>query len=476
MVAIIDNATVITCPADSDEPVVLRDHSIVFDGNVITHVGAADDIEHVLRRDDSRRPNAGGGAVGGGDAAYRIERIDGSKHLVIPGLINTHHHLYQSLTRCLKPVQDAGLFDWLTTLYAHWRHITHESVRLAAQVSIAELLLSGCTTTSDHFYIFPRSSDARIESVLEAADRLGIRIHACRGSMSVGQSRGGLPPDDCVQAESDILADCDRVVDAYHDDDPLSMRRIDLAPCSPFSISPELLRETAAFARARGVLLHTHAAETLDEQRYCIEKFSKRPIVYLQEHDWLGRDVYLAHCVHVSGDELGLLATTGTGVAHCPCSNMRLGSGISPVAAMLQAGVNVALGVDGSSSNDGGNLIGEARQALLLQRVTGGAEACRVADAFRMATIGGASVLNRSRLGRIQPGFAADMAMFRADDIALAGAVAHDPLGAMILCHAPRPDRVIVNGRTVVRDGHLSLADEHQLAAGLNSLVTGTRV
>lgn len=453
MITVIDNATVITCPVDGDEPAVLPLHSIAIEGNVITHVAPAEQVKQAL-----------------GDAGC-IERIDGSNHLVIPGLINTHHHLYQSLTRCLKPVQDAELFDWLTTLYTHWRHIDHQSVQLAAQVSIAEMLLSGCTTTSDHFYIFPQSSDVRIESVLQAAESLGIRIHACRGSMSVGQSQGGLPPDDCVQDESVILEDCRRVVDAFHDPDPLSMRRIDLAPCSPFSISASLLRETAAFARQRNLLLHTHAAETLDEERYCLEKFGERPINYLQKNDWLGSDVYLAHCVHLDSSDIAKLAETQTGIAHCPCSNMRLGSGIPPVVELLKSGVKVALGVDGSSSNDGGNVIGEARQSLLLQRVTKGAAAFRVADAFRIATIGGASVLNRSRLGRLQPGFAADIAMFRADDVSLAGATAQDPLGALMLCGAPRADRVIVNGKTVVSDGRIVLMDEKKLARDLNAVV-----
>ncbi len=299
------------------------------------------------------------------------------------------------------------------TVTSPWRHSPRIG-QLAAQVSIGEMLLSGCTTTSDHFYIFPQSSDARIESVLEAADSLGMRIHACRGSMSVGQSGGGLPPDDCVQDESVILKDCERVVDAFHDPDPLSMRRIDLAPCSPFSISPQLLRETAAMARERKLLLHTHAAETLDEQRYCLEKFDRRPIDYLHDNGWLGEDVYLAHCVHLNDNDLALLADTRTGVAHCPCSNMRLGSGVPPVARLLRAGVKVALGVDGSSSNDGGNVIGEARQSLLLQRVAHGAAAYGVADAFRIGTIGGASVLNRKKLGRIASGYAADLALFRA--------------------------------------------------------------
>jgi 8-oxoguanine deaminase len=447
----IDSATVIT--SRDDQPVVLDDHSVVYDGNVITHVAPADEVNAALRDVDD------------------VTRIDGRNLIVIPGLVNTHHHLYQTLTRGLKCVQDAELFDWLTALYTRWRHIDHAAVKLAAQVSIAELLLSGCTTTSDHFYIFPQGTDARVESVLEAADSLGMRIHACRGSMSVGQSGGGLPPDDCVQDEQTILRDCARVIDAWHDPDPLAMRRIDLAPCSPFSISRELLRETAAFARERGVLLHTHAAETRDEEAYCLEKFGQRPIPYLRDQGWLGSDVYLAHCVHLSDEDVTALVNTGTGVAHCPCSNMRLGSGTPPIAKLLARGCKVGLGVDGSSSNDGGHLLGEARQALLLQRVEGGATALGVADAFRIATVGGAAVLNRQRLGRVAEGYAADLVMYRRDTIELAGAVAQDPLGALMLCRAGRPDRVVVNGQTVVEQGRLTRLDERKLAADLNQLV-----
>ncbi len=408
--------------------------------------------------------------TGTGPTSPMDDTIDGRNHVVIPGLINTHHHLYQSLTRGLPAVQNEPLFGWLTALYQRWRRMDYDAVQAAASVSLAELLLSGCTTTSDHFYIFPRDSGVRIEAVLEAAADLGIRLHACRGSMSVGQSLGGLPPDDCVEAEEAILADCRRVVETFHDPGPYSMRRIDLAPCSPFSVSPELLRETQQFARRYNLLLHTHAAETLDEERYCVERFGLRPIAFLAEHGWLGQDVYLAHCVHLDDAEIDLLAETQTGIAHCPCSNMRLGSGVAPVARLLDRGAKVGLAVDGSSSNDGSNLLAEARQAMLLQRVVGGAPAMTTAGAFRLATVGGAAVLGRQRLGRIEPDMAADLVMYRRDEIALAGAVAHDPLGALMLCHAPRPDRVIVAGRTVVQDGRLATADEHALAARLNEL------
>jgi cytosine/adenosine deaminase-related metal-dependent hydrolase len=438
---------------DGEIPVVRPDYSIVFDTNEITDLGPAEVIKAKLADREG------------------FDYINGGRHITIPGLVNTHHHLFQTLTRAMPAAQDAKLFDWLTALYARWRHLEHEAVKLAAQVALAELLLSGGTTSSDHFYMFPPSSDVRIESVIEAAESVGIRLHVCRGSMSVGQSGGGLPPDDCVEDEQRILADYDRVVDLWHDRSPLAMVRVDLAPCSPFNVSPELFRATAEYARLKHLLLHTHAAETLDEEKYCLERFGMRPIAYLESCGWLGSDVYLAHCVHLSDDEMDLLARTKTGVAHCPSSNMRLGSGPPPVRRMLNRGVKVGLAVDGSSSNDGGHMLGEARQALLLQRAVGGPSAMRVPEAFRIATLGGAAVLNRPELGRLAPGCAADLAMFRTDDIALAGAVAQDPLGALLLCHVGRADRVIVNGRTVVQDGHLTFLDEHALAARLNECV-----
>lgn len=436
-------------------PVVLEDHTVEVEGAVVTGVFPSSEAQ----RDSSSKPVKG------------EEVIDASRHLVIPGLVNTHHHLYQSLTRGMKGVQDAGLFGWLQALYPVWRRLDFEAVKLASQISIAELLLSGCTTTSDHFYLFPQGSDVTIEAVLEAAESMGIRIHACRGSMSVGQSKGGLPPDACVQDEGEILRDCQRAVERFHDPAKYSMRRIDLAPCSPFSVSAELLRDTAALARERGVLLHTHAAETGDEERYCRERFGMGPIEWLGEAGWLGDNVYLAHCVHLDDADIARLAETKTGVSHCPCSNMRLGSGVPPVRRMLDAGVKVGLGVDGSSSNDGGHLLAEARQALLLQRVSGGAEAFGVAEAFRLGTVGSAAVLNRPELGNIEVGSAADIAMFRSDDVALAGAVAHDPLGALMLCHVGRADRVIVNGRKIVEDGNLVGHDLSMMAEKLNKLV-----
>lgn len=449
----IDHATII-CHRHG-EPVVLEDHSILVDDGFVSDV----------------YPTIQNHASSTEDVGHPSEVIDASKHLVIPGLINTHHHLYQSLTRGLKSVQDAPLFGWLTALYQKWKHLDYEAVKLASQISIAELLLSGCTTTSDHFYVFPKGSDVRIEAVLEAADSLGIRIHACRGSMSVGLSKGGLPPDECVQGERDILADCQRVLEQFHDRSAGAMRRIDLAPCSPFSVSEGLSRDTAALARQHGALLHTHAAETLDEEKYCREKFGMRPIEWLDGLDWLGTDVYLAHCVHLSDADIHRLAETHTGIAHCPCSNMRLGSGIPHIRRLLSAGARVGLGVDGSSSNDGNHLLAEARQAMLLARVADGADAMTVAQAFTLPTLGSAAVLNRPELGNIANGSAADMAMYRRDDIALAGAVEQDPLGAMMLCHVDRADRVLVNGRTVVKDRLVTTLDVQVLVDRFNHLV-----
>lgn len=446
----IDHATIICHRAAM--PVVLNDQSILIDGGMIT------DVRPSMEIDSAASPPS-------------AEVIDASRHLVIPGLINTHHHLYQSLTRGLKSVQDAPLFGWLTALYQKWKHLDYEAVKLASQISIAELLLSGCTTTSDHFYIFPQGTDVRIEAVLEAAESLGMRIHACRGSMSVGQSAGGLPPDVCVQDERTILADCQRVLEQFHDSKPGAMRRIDLAPCSPFSVSEGLSRDTAALARQCGALLHTHAAETLDEERYCVERFKMRPIEWLDKLGWLGADVYLAHCVHLSDGDIRRIADTHTGVAHCPCSNMRLGSGIPPLRRLLAAGARVGLGVDGSSSNDGNHLLAEARQAMLLARVAGGADAMSVAEAFTLPTLGSAAVLNRPELGNIAHGSCADLAMYRRDDIALAGAVEQDPLGAILLCHVGRADRVLVHGRTVVMDSQIATVDLPRLIENFNKLV-----
>ena len=443
----IDHACVLT--HRDGIPCVLQDHTVIVDGRVLSDCAPTPDI----------------------DAQPVDETYNGADWIILPGLINTHHHLYQSLTRGLTCVQDAPLFGWLTQLYQRWRHVDFEAIKLAAQISIAELQLSGCTTTSDHFYLFPQGSDVRIEAVIEAAHELGMRLHACRGSMTVGESRGGLPPDVCTQDESVVLRDCERALHSFHDPSPLSMCRIDLAPCAPFSVSEGLLRDTVALARNHGALLHTHAAETLDEERYCIDRYGQRPIEWLADMGWLGDDVYLAHCVHLNDSDIRRIAETNTGVVHCPCSNMRLGSGIPPVRALLQAGAKVGLGVDGSSSNDGGHLLAEARQAMLLQRVHHGPQAMTVADAFSLATSGGAALLNRPQLGNIAAGSAADLAVYRRDDISLAGAIEQDPLGAMLLCHVHRANRVMIDGKWVVTEGHHCAFDVDSLVDRFNRLV-----
>lgn len=463
MSTLVHNGTLIT-PAEGRIR-VLRGHSFVFEAGRIVELAPAGAFE---------------GRLASGEFSTVVR---GDRHLIIPGLVNAHHHLYQSLTRCLPAVQNARLFDWLLGLYERWRHLDYRAANLAAKVSIAELLLHGCTTTSDHFYMYPPHTDVRAEAVLDAAAELGIRIHLCRGSMTLGQSGGGLPPDDCVERDADVLADCVRVLDAHHDAAPYAMRRIDLAPCSPFSVTRELLRDTRVLARERGVLLHTHLAETCEEDEYCREKFGCRPVQFLADLDWLGPDVYLAHCVCLNDAEIKLLASTKTAVSLCPTSNMRLGSGLPLIERLHAAGVRLGLGVDGSSSNDGGNLLAEARQALLVARATNatggtgvvrgtpGGPLLRVSDAFRLATLGGAACLGREELGYLAPGAAADFAMFRADDLALAGAAAQDPLAALILCDAPRADRVYVAGREVVREGRIVALDETSLGAEFNDLV-----
>jgi len=456
MHGVVHDTTVITSTAGHLR--VLEHHSLAFERGQITILRPAAELELQVRA----------GALG--------TVVPGQRYLTVPGLVNTHHHLFQSLTRCLPAAQNERLFGWLLTLYERWRHLDNRALRLAAQVSIAELLLHGVTTTSDHLYMFPRGADVRLEAVLEAADTLGIRLHLCRGSMSLGQSRGGLPPDDCVESDADVLADCVRVLDRYHDPRPYALRRIDLAPCSPFNVTRELLIATRQLARERTVLLHTHLAETRDEERYCLARFGRRPVQYLADLDWLGPDVYLAHCVHVNPAEIELLARTRTAVSLCPSSNQRLGSGWPPLEQLLAAGIRVGLGVDGSSSNDAGNLLAEARQALLLAR---GQAAARddapllpPHKAFELATTGGAACLNRPELGHLNPDAAADFAMFRADDIALAGAAAYDPVAALVLCDAPRAERVFVAGREVVREGRIVALDETTLGAQLNDLVT----
>lgn len=392
--------------------------------------------------------------------------VDARGMVVIPGLVNTHHHLYQTLTRALPEVEAAGLFTWLKNLYLVWAELTPEAVYVSAKVGLAELLRSGCTTTTDHLYLFPNG--ARLDDEILAAQELGIRFHPCRGSMSLGRSKGGLPPDEVVEDEEAILLDCERVVNAFHDPRPYAMCRIAIAPCSPFSVTPELMREAAAWARSRSLLLHTHVAETLDEERFCLERFGVRPVAYMEQIEWVGPDVWYAHAVHLNEEEVRLMAETDTGVAHCPSSNMRLGSGVAPVVAMQEAGVRVGLAVDGSASNDSSHMLAEARQALLLQRVRHGAEALQAEEALEMATVGGARVLRREDIGSLAPGMAADFAGFRLDALDYAGA--HDPLAALLLCQPQYAALVVVNGQVRVWDGEIVGLDLGTLVARHNAI------
>jgi len=383
-------------------------------------------------------------------------RIDARGKVVLPGLVNTHHHLPQVLTRNVPRVQQAPLFRWLTELYEAWRGLDAEAVEVAARVGLGELLLTGGTTTTDHLYLFPRGQERLIDAEITAARDLGIRFQPTRGSMSRGKSQGGLPPDDCCQDEETILADCRRLIREHHDPRPRAMTRIALAPCAPFSVSEDLMRRTADLAREHGLRLHTHLAETLDEERYCLEVYGCRPTEFLRRLGWLGQDVWLAHCVHLNPEEIRLFGQTGTGVAHCPSSNFRLGSGIAPVRAMLEAGVSVGLGVDGSASNDSSNMLAEARQALLAHRLGHAPEHWITAEeVLWMATRGGARCLGRDDVGSLEPGKAADLILIDTRRLSYAGA-GSDILAALVFTPFPEPvDTVMVNGRVVVEAGEL---------------------
>jgi 8-oxoguanine deaminase len=391
--------------------------------------------------------------------------IDARGMLIMPGLINTHHHLYQTLTRCMA--QDSVLFDWLTTLYPIWARMTPEAVYVSAKVGLAELMLSGCTTSSDHLYMYPNGS--HIDDEIQAAMELGIRFTATRGSMSLGQSQGGLPPDSCVENEELILKDSRRAIEQFHQGHRFGMIHVALAPCSPFSVTADLMRESAALARSYGVRLHTHLAETHDEDQFCLQKFGARPLDYVASLGWTGADVWHAHCVCVSEGDIALFARTGSGVAHCPSSNMRLASGIAPVRAMRDAGVNVGLGVDGSASNDGGHLLAEARQAMLLQRVSGNPGAMGAREALEIATLGGASVLGRDDIGALAPNMAADFIGYRLERLDFAGGL-HDPLAALVFCTPPKVDLSIINGRVRVKDGEIVGLDAGSLVRRHNAI------
>jgi len=403
--------------------------------------------------------------------------IDLSGHIVLPGFVNTHHHLNQTLTRCLPAAQNNNLFAWLKAQYRIWAATDEEASRASTLIGLAELALSGCTTVFDHTYIFKNGNS--VDCQIRAARELGVRFHASRGSMSLGQSQGGLPPDDCVEDEKFILEDSERVIKTYHDASPGSMTQVVLAPCSPFSVTTSLLRDSAALARQYKVKLHTHLCETRDEERYTLERFSMRPVDWMETHGWLGDDVWFAHAIHVDDDEIRKFAQTGCGVAHCPCSNMRLASGIAPIKKYMAAGVKVGIGVDGSASNDASNMLLETRQAMLKARLHLGLlppegpqkfgllsqshplrakEWMTAREALELATLGGASVLGRTDIGSLEPGKCADFFSLDLHTIGYAGAL-HDPVAAVLFCAPQSAKHTVINGRVVVRDGKLTTLD-----------------
>jgi len=395
------------------------------------------------------------------------EVLDLRGHIVIPGLINTHHHFYQTLTRAVPAAQNANLFNWLKTLYPIWARMTPEDIYISTQTALAELALSGCTTASDHLYLFPNGS--RLDDEIAAAREVGVRLHASRGSMSLGESQGGLPPDSVVDSEEHILRDSQRLIETYHDPKPGAMVQIVLAPCSPFSVTGDLMRESARLARHYGVHLHTHLAETQDEEVFCLQKFGYRPVAYMESLEWVGEDVWFAHAVHVNAMEIQVFARTGCGVAHCPSSNMRLASGIAPVMRYLAHGVKVGLGVDGSASNDSSHLLGEARQAMLLARLGAALEGASLSSedapplmtarqALELATRGGAAVLGRTDIGSLEPGKCADFVAFDLNALDYAGAL-HDPVAALVFCQPQRASYTVVHGRVVVKNGVLQTLD-----------------
>jgi 8-oxoguanine deaminase len=434
----------------------LHDASLLIRGNRIEAVGAAKDFQNT-------------------QADATTEVIDARGHLVIPGMVNTHHHMVQSLTRAIPAVQNAELFSWLRGLYPIWAGLTPEMIRVSTQIAMAELLLSGCTTSSDHLYIYPNG--VKLDDSIEAAREIGMRFTATRGSMSVGQSQGGLPPDGVVEKEDVILKDTQRLIERYHDASWGSMLQVAVAPCSPFSVSRDLMRESASLARTYKTRLHTHLAENDHDIAYSLEKFGCTPAQYAEQLGWTGADVWHAHCVKLDDEGISLFAASKTGIAHCPCSNMRLASGIAPIRKMLDAGVPVGLGVDGSASNDAAHMINEARQAMLLARVGRamqapeqrdgqtffgcdlGPQEMTARDALRLATHGGAQVLGRSDIGQIAVGQCADLALFDLRTLGMAGGAVHDPVGSLLLCASQNAAYTIVNGQVVVRQGQLTTVD-----------------
>jgi cytosine/adenosine deaminase-related metal-dependent hydrolase len=418
------------------------------------------------------------------------EILDLSGHILLPGLVNTHHHFYQTLTRVVPAAQDANLFNWLKTLYPIWARMTPEHIRVSTKTALSELALSGCTTASDHLYLFPNGS--KLDDEILAAREVGLRLHASRGSMSLGESDGGLPPDSVVESESSILADSRRLIEQYHDPKPGSCTRIVLAPCSPFSVTGDLMKQSAALAREYGVHLHTHLAETEDEEDFCLGKFGYRPVDYMKSLDWLGGDVWFAHGVYINDAEIQTFAHTGSGVAHCPTSNMRLASGIAPVMKYRAAGVNVGIGVDGSASNDGSHLLEEVRQAMLVARVreglTGfshspssdspppsgerggvGGKLMTARDALYLATRGGAALLGRSDIGSLEPGKCADFFAINLNRLEYTGAL-HDPVAAVVFAAPVNADYTVVGGKIIVKEGQMVTVDTAKLVAEHNRL------
>jgi len=433
----------------------------------------------LVTMDDQRREISGGGffirngfieklGLSQDLPATADEVLDLQGYIVLPGLINTHHHFYQTLTRAVPAAQNANLFNWLKTLYPIWARMTPDDIYISTQTALAELALSGCTTAADHLYLFPNGS--RLDDEIAAAGEVGLRLHASRGSMSLGESQGGLPPDSVVDSEDSILADSVRLIERYHDGRPGSMLQIVLAPCSPFSVTGELMRQSAKVARQYGVHLHTHLAETQDEEAFCLDRFGYRPVAYMQSVDWVGQDVWFAHSVHVSQEEIELYAREGCGVAHCPSSNMRLASGIAPVWEYMRAGVKLGLGVDGSASNDSSHMLAEVRQAMLLARLRSGLAGASLSgsqdtpplmtarQALELATRGGAAVLGRPDLGSLEVGKCADFFAINLNRLDYAGAL-HDPVAAIAFCAPQRVDINVVGGKMVVKDGHLLTLD-----------------
>jgi 8-oxoguanine deaminase len=459
---LIKNAQAIACMDDAHTE--LAGASILVRDGRIAHIGNAADMQ-----------------------GQADQVIDASQHAVVPGLINTHHHMYQSLTKAIPGVQNAELFSWLQGLYPIWAGLTPEMVQVSTQVAMAELMLSGCTTSSDHLYIYPNG--VRLDDSIEAAHRMGMRFVATRGSMSVGQSDGGLPPDQVVEREDAILKDTQRLIETYHDTTFGAMTNVAVAPCSPFSVSRDLMKTSAELARSLGARLHTHLAENDHDIAYSLAKFNCTPTQYAQDLGWLGHDVWHAHCVKLDDEGISLFAASKTGVAHCPCSNMRLASGIAPIRRMLDAGVPVGLGVDGSASNDAAHLLNEARQAMLLARVGRamaapeprdgkqffgcdlGPSEMTARDALRLATRGSAQVLGRSHdIGQIKVGMCADLALYKLDSLSFAGGAVHDPIGALMMCASAQVDALVINGRVRVQDGQLLGVDVRQLTARHNAL------